>query len=255
MIFKNQTYTLPFREKKEINMKIVNLTPHDVVLIVTQENIETKVVFPKSGNIARVTEVSTPAEGVEYNGIIIPLITTVWGNIENLPEQEADTKYLVSSIVASAAVEAGRDDILVPADFIRNEEGMILGCKALRSFSNQQKEKQTMKELLVKIDNSFDTVTGVLAYVNNGHTPIPERMFLDLGPEAFIKNVIDKYRKEGDNTSFVHVTFKTKLGGTQVILNVYDTGFNCQHRQNWSYISKEYGGDGKLEMKEFDYHR
>lgn len=239
-------------------MKILNLTPHDVVLIIEKGNIEARVVFPKSGNTARVTEISTPSEGVEYNGIIIPLVTTVWGDIENLPEQEDDTKYIVSSIVASAAVEAGRDDILVPADFVRNEEGMILGCKALRSFSNQQNEEKTMKELLVKIDSSFDTVTGVLAYVNNGHTPIHERMFLDLGPEAFIKNVLGKYRKEGDSTSFVYVTFKTKLGGTQVILNVYDTGFSCQHRQNrqsWMYVGKEYGGDGKLEMKEFDYHR
>ena len=156
MIFKNQTYTLPFREKKENKMKILNLTPHDVVLIVEGNNIETKVVFPKSGNIARVTELSTPAAGVEYNGIIIPLVTTVWGNIENLPEQEDDTMYIVSSIVASAAVEAGRDDILVPADFIRSEEGMILGCKALRSFSKQENEKQTtMKELLVKIDSIY----------------------------------------------------------------------------------------------------
>ena len=236
-------------------MKIINLTPHDVVLIIEKENIETRVVFPKSGNTARVTEISTPSDGVEYNWVIIPLVTTVWGNIENLPEQEDGTMYIVSSIVASAAIEAGRDDILVPADFVRNEEGMILGCKALRSFSKQETEKQTMKELLVKIDSSFDTVTGVLAYVNNGRTPIPERMFLDLGPEAFIKNVINKFRKEGDSTSFVHVTFKTKLGGTQVILNVYDTGFHCQHRQNWSYVSKNYGGDGKLEMKKFDYHR
>ena len=48
-------------------MKILNLTPHDVVLIIEKGNIEARVVFPKSGNTARVTEISTPSEGVEYN--------------------------------------------------------------------------------------------------------------------------------------------------------------------------------------------
>ena len=123
-----------------MEMKIINLTPHDVVLFMVEEipegTVQMTVVFPKSGNIARVTEISTPVEGVEYNGTIIPLVTTVWGNIENLPEPEDDTKYIVSSIVASAAILVGRDDILVPVDFVRDEEGVILGCKALRSFSN-----------------------------------------------------------------------------------------------------------------------
>ena len=116
-------------------LNIINLTPHDVVLI---NAAGAEIIFCKSNNPVRVVETSIPQAGREINdGIVIPTISSEWGEIENLPEREDDTMYIVSSIVAAAATEIGRDDILVPADFIRNETGMIVGCKAFRSFQKK----------------------------------------------------------------------------------------------------------------------
>lgn len=102
---------------------IKNLTPHNVVIITEAGEIT----IPASGKIARVEQ--TLAESGSINGI--RLVKSSWGDIIDLPEEESDTIYIVSAIVANAAVAKGRTDIVCPADFVRNQEGQIIGAKAL----------------------------------------------------------------------------------------------------------------------------
>lgn len=105
------------------NKKIVNLTPHDLNII-TDAGIVT---FPASGNIARVEQTLDKIGTI--NGI--DLVKASWGEIINLPEEAIDTIYVVSAIVANAAVAKGRKDVVCPADFERNQQGQIIGAKAL----------------------------------------------------------------------------------------------------------------------------
>lgn len=92
-------------------MNIVNCTPHEVKL----NNGES---FPVSGNIARVSS-SFEETGKGF-------FKVAYGEVTGLPDEQADTLYIVSSIVASAT---SRRDVTVPAtghpDTIRNDKGQI----------------------------------------------------------------------------------------------------------------------------------
>ena len=98
-------------------MKIVNATPHTIVINGNS--------FPPCGKIAR----------VEQNNILINTIDgidifkSVFGNVVDLPDKEEDTIYIVSALVRSAC--PGRKDVFSPADFIRDSAGNITGCKGL----------------------------------------------------------------------------------------------------------------------------
>ena len=95
-------------------MKYINLTPHSINLIGVGE-------LPSSG-LARVKDTLT--------GDSILKIRT-YGTIEGLPEAKDNTVYIVSSMVMSQAVKHGRTDVYAPSDFVRDEEGKIIGCKSL----------------------------------------------------------------------------------------------------------------------------
>lgn len=95
-------------------MKYINLTPHAITLDVLGT-------LPSEG-IARVTE------KLEGNGMF--KIRT-YGKIEGLPEQQKDVIYIVSTIVMSQAVKQGRTDVYSPCEFVRDEQGRIVGCKSL----------------------------------------------------------------------------------------------------------------------------
>lgn len=84
-------------------MKMVNLTPHDINVVVD----ETTITIPKSGTVARVT--STQTEVGTINGI--PVVKTVFGAVEGLPEPEMDTIYVVSSLVLA---QLERADVVAP---------------------------------------------------------------------------------------------------------------------------------------------
>ena len=97
--------------------KIINLTPHKVV-------INDGTIFEPSGTVARVAVHQVP-DG-EVNGI--PVMKQTFGQLENLPEPQDNTIYIVSQIVLSAAKELGRTDCVAPdtANAVRDEEGRIV---------------------------------------------------------------------------------------------------------------------------------
>lgn len=99
-------------------MKIRNLSPHDVVVIIGGKKIN----FPKE-----VEKFPRLIEEIKVIGKInnIPITKKVYGKCENLPEKVDDTLLIVSGLIATALPD--RDDLIVP-NTIRDEKGQIIGC-------------------------------------------------------------------------------------------------------------------------------
>lgn len=103
-------------------MQFVNCTPHDIML-------NDGTVFPKSGNIARV---SVDFTDFDADGIC----EQVFGEVEGIPEPQENTKYIVSLVVLGAT---DRDDVVAPAtghpDVVRNDKGHIVSVAGFVSRS------------------------------------------------------------------------------------------------------------------------
>jgi len=103
-------------------MRKINLTPHAINLMV---NGETEVIEP-SGDIARVSMDSEQIAGGD-----IPICAVSFGEIENLPAPTEGTIFIVSSMVAQAAL---RPDVVAPHDLVRDSQGRIIGCKSFAVY-------------------------------------------------------------------------------------------------------------------------
>lgn len=103
---------------------IVNLTPHDIVVMMEHE-IE-DITFPTSGTVARLS-----THEYAYGGGTLEDVSVVrvdYGRLSEEPPRVEDTYYIVSLVTALAMRRA---DFLVPYDEIRDDEGQILGCRRL----------------------------------------------------------------------------------------------------------------------------
>ena len=107
------------------NIKVVNCTPHDINLVTKSGNIT----FPRSGIIPRLKEVQQKINSVNSNGIEIDIMEKSFLEPEGLPEQKEGTIYIVSALVAGAVKD--RDDIFIPNDTVRDDQGRIIGCRNL----------------------------------------------------------------------------------------------------------------------------
>lgn len=98
-------------------MKIINLTPHDVV-------ITDGPTFPPSGTVARVSVQQVDAGDIDG----IPVKTQIFGDIVGLPAPQQDTVFVVSAMVLNAAKAQGRTDVVAPdtANAVRNDDGHIV---------------------------------------------------------------------------------------------------------------------------------
>lgn len=101
----------------------VNLTPHVVTFFDTAGNVILTV--EPSGQVARCSV--TREQVGDINGI--PINKTQFGKVENLPEPQEGTIYIVSSLTAQAVPE--REDVFITDDAVRDEQGRIIGCRAL----------------------------------------------------------------------------------------------------------------------------
>lgn len=108
-------------------VKLINLTPHPVHLHVGDGSREPAaiIVLPPIGTAARC---SVHREEVGRVGGVT-IYRSVYGTVENLPEPEDGTYYIVSALVAQACPD--RHDLLIPDDTVRDEDGRIIGCRAL----------------------------------------------------------------------------------------------------------------------------
>ena len=103
-------------------MQIKNLTPHMLNIIAadgTVVNIEPSGVVPRVSSSQEIVE--------EINGISI--FHEVFGDVIDLPQPEEGVVLVVSRLVASAV--KGRNDILVPGNLLRNEQGQVIGANGL----------------------------------------------------------------------------------------------------------------------------
>ncbi len=107
-------------------MKLINLTPHAITFVDASGNVAATV--PPSGTVARCSVDRMMVDEVLCDGIHVPVNRTCFGAVEGLPEPFEDTIYIVSSLVAQAA---GREDVMIPDDTVRDADGRIIGCRAL----------------------------------------------------------------------------------------------------------------------------
>lgn len=106
--------------------RFINLTPH-TINVLNAAGARAFDILP-SGEVARCAVYREPVKIL--NGI--PVNKTVFGEVENLPDPEPNTYYIVSALVANAI--EGREDVLIPDDTVRDSEGRIIGC---RSFARK----------------------------------------------------------------------------------------------------------------------
>lgn len=104
-------------------MNIKNLTPH-TINFVSSEGHPIMDIEP-AGAIARVS-VKTETVG-KIDGI--PVTKSVYGEVVDLPKPEDGTIYIVSSLVAGRVPE--REDVFIPSESVRDENGRIIGCKSI----------------------------------------------------------------------------------------------------------------------------
>lgn len=107
-------------------VRILNLTPHAVTIVAADGTVARTI--PSDG-VARVMQTMRPAGLLDG----IAIVDTVYGEPIDLPEKRANTFIIVSAVTAQAAKAVGRptDDLLFPADFVRDDAGRIIGCRAL----------------------------------------------------------------------------------------------------------------------------
>lgn len=102
---------------------IVNLTPHTVHIMPNGTDGDVTSI-PSSGEARAAT---TREHYGTINGIQV--YRTKFGAVQGLPKPQKDTIYIVSSITAQAV--PGRDDVFIPDDIVRDEQGRVVGCRAL----------------------------------------------------------------------------------------------------------------------------
>jgi len=104
-------------------MKLVNVTPHTINI---HANNKVTTIAP-SGTVARVAATSEIVQTISD----IPIKSTKFGALENLPEPIEGTLFIASMLVASSAVALGRSDVVSPGSLIRDDKGQPIGCDGL----------------------------------------------------------------------------------------------------------------------------
>ena len=102
-------------------MQFINLTPHIITEVTSGQT------FDPSGIIARVKS-STEKVG---DHVGCPIYTSVFGEIEGLPEPQENTLYIVSALALNA-VPAHRNDVVAPGNLQRDQAGQPIGCVGFR---------------------------------------------------------------------------------------------------------------------------
>ena len=102
---------------------IKNLTPHPINII------------GKYGELTTIEPELTPARLSESKTVIIgysdniPITSTEFGEVENLPKEVKGTLLIVSQMVKGAL--PFRRDLVIPKQVIRDDNNNIIGCTSL----------------------------------------------------------------------------------------------------------------------------
>lgn len=103
---------------------LINMTPHPIN-ICDAEGVIIKVI-PASGNLIRLAQFTVPQT---FTVDDIPVTKSTYSEPNGLPEYELGTFYIVSQLVKTACPD--REDLLVPAEVVRDSSGNIIGCRSL----------------------------------------------------------------------------------------------------------------------------
>lgn len=109
------------------SVKIVNLTPHVVNVVDESGNLIDYI--PCSGMIARASMRRETVDYIKVEGVDVPINQTRIGKVYDLPDPKPGTIYIVSLLTAQNCRD--RDDLYVVDDTIRDDDGRIVGCRAL----------------------------------------------------------------------------------------------------------------------------
>jgi hypothetical protein len=109
-------------------MNIVNLTPHALNLMPDGPD-GPMVTIPPGGLVARCATSRVQVDTITVDGIAIPVNRTQFGAVTGLPDPHPDTIYVVSALVAQAVPD--RQDVYITDDAVRDDQGRIIGCRAL----------------------------------------------------------------------------------------------------------------------------
>ena len=104
-------------------MKIVNLTPHAINFL--REDNSVLATIEPSGTNARAAQ--TRERVSEVNGIVVNQCS--YGAVTGLPDPQPETICLVSALTAQACRD--RNDVFITDDAVRDENGRIIGCRAI----------------------------------------------------------------------------------------------------------------------------
>lgn len=113
-----------FEITSSVSAEIVNLTPHSVNMIDEDGAVMATYLSAGAARAASSAVVVGLVNGIE-------VVSMSFGEISGLPEPTEGKLFVVSRIVAEAAIASGRgaDDLLLTADTVRGEDGQIIGCK------------------------------------------------------------------------------------------------------------------------------
>jgi len=128
--------------------KIINMTPHDIVVLDGSNIVFDKAsrsyklngepviakTYPTSGAIMRCTQTESDAGNVDG----VNLYSVTFGTVEVVSKDgtvtvfdtplETGVYYIVSSIVKNALLPYRSLDLLVPTHMVRNDKGQPIGC-------------------------------------------------------------------------------------------------------------------------------
>lgn len=120
-------------------MKIVNLTPHDIVV--------GDVTIPASGTIARCATITEP---LDVPGCPVPVVRQYFGAVEGLPAPAPETMYVVSMVCAQAVGDSR--DFAAKYDLqVSTVERLIRGDR----FTPEEAREVNMKIYDKLVDNLF----------------------------------------------------------------------------------------------------
>jgi len=114
-------------------MKLINLTPHPVVII--GDDAEIAIEIPPEKKSARLAESTVPLSPVECDGVTIPMLKKTYVTAENLPDEQPDTRYIVSVLVLLALRDIRHDLVCPdtgPGSVVRDADGNIIGIRRLQ---------------------------------------------------------------------------------------------------------------------------
>ena len=108
-------------------VNIIHLTPHDVNVVGNDNSVV--ITIPASGNVARCSQTIDIVGSITLGPVAIPVSSSSYGEVVDLPAPQDNTYYIVSRLVMSAC--PARQDLLVPNDLVRDEAGRVIGCRSL----------------------------------------------------------------------------------------------------------------------------